>query len=86
MANSERKKAAFDFCNYLISPENSTKFNAEIVVPPASLKATPVEGTEHLVFNDEELEKFAYLVDYPHVSQMIDPWVKRFEAEIQPYL
>lgn len=84
--SSKHKQTAFDFCNFMCSPEASTVFNDAIKVPPASLKATPTEGVDHLVFTDEELEKYAYLVDYPHVSSMIDPWVKRWETEIEPHL
>ena len=32
------------------------------------------------------LKMSAHFVDYPYVSSMIDPWVKRFETEIQPHL
>ena len=86
LGSSKNKKAAFDFANYMVSPEAATAFNAEIGVPPASSKATAVEGVGHLVFSDEELAKYAHFVDYPYVSSMIDPWVKRFETEIQPHL
>lgn len=86
LKSSKHKQTAFDFCNFMSSPEASTVFNDSIKVPPASSKATPTEGVEHLVYTQEELEKYAYIVDYPHVSAMIDPWVKRFEAEIQPHL
>ena len=86
LKSSKQKQAAFDFCNFMCSPEASTLFNGEIKVPPASLKATPTDGVDHLVFTDEELKKYAYIVDYPYVSSMIDPWVKRWEAEIEPYL
>ena len=66
-------KRHFDFCNFMCSPEASTLFNGEIKVPPASLKATPTDGVDHLVFTDEELKKYAYIVDYPYVSSMIEP-------------
>ena len=84
--SAKNKQAAFDFANYMVSPEASTAFNAEIGVPPSSTKATATEGVSHLVFNEEEIAKYAFLPDYPYVSSMIDPWVKRFETEIQPYL
>ena len=86
LKSSKNKRTAFDFCDFMCSPEASTVFNGEIKVPPASSKALPTDGVDHLVFTDEELKKYAYIVDYPHVSSMLDPWVKRWESEIEPHL
>ena len=86
LKSSEHKQAAFDFANFTINPENATNFNAALSIPPASSKATAGENVGHLVFNDEELAKYAYMVDYPYVSKNIDAWVKRFETDIQPHL
>ena len=86
LSNSKKKQAAFDFINFLVSPENSTAWCAGMQVPPASSKAKAAKGLEHAVFTDEELKKYAHLPDYEYVSKQIDPWVKRFESEVVPLL
>jgi putative spermidine/putrescine transport system substrate-binding protein len=86
LRSSKRKRTAFDFCNFMCSPQASTQFNAEIRVPPASSKATPAKGIEHLVLTDEQLKKYVYIVDYDHVTKMLHAWLRRFEVEIQPFI
>ena len=86
LSNSKKKKAAFDFINHLLSPENATMFNQMLKLPPASSKAIPADGLDHVIFTNEELERYAHIPDFDHVSRQVDAWVKRFESEIAPLL
>ena len=86
LSSSKRKQAAFDFLNFLVSPENATQFCAETTTPPASSKATAIGGIDHLIFTEEELQKYTHLPDYEYSSTQVDGWVKRFEQEITPLL
>ena len=86
MSNSEQKEKAYDFINFLLSPEAATTYNQLNQLPPASSKATPADGLDHVIFSNEELERFAHIPDYDYVSKQVDAWVKRFEAEIVPLL
>ena len=86
LSNSENKKAAFDLVNQVLSPENSTEYNQSLGLVPTSSKATPAAGLDHVVFSDEELQKFAHVPDFDYLSSQVDGWAKRFEAEIVPLL
>jgi putative spermidine/putrescine transport system substrate-binding protein len=86
LANTKNKKAACDFLNYLISPENATDFNKTMQTPPASSKAKAPAGMEYVVFNEAELKKFVYQPDYDYIATQTDSWVKRFESEIVPLI
>jgi putative spermidine/putrescine transport system substrate-binding protein len=86
LKNSQNKDVAFEFANFTLEPENCTFFNQAIPAAPANAKAKPVQGLEFLSFTPDEIKKFAYFVDFDHVSKELDGWIKRFESEIAPLL
>lgn len=79
-------KAAFDFANFTISPENNELFNAALGETPANQKSQVAPSLKHLHFTAEEFAKYTYTPDYPYVSAQADTWVKRWEQEIAPLL
>lgn len=80
------KKAAVDFINLLMTPENNTKYNAAIGTVPSNRKATVPDTMAFLKFTDEEDKQFAYHADWAYVSDHLDSWVKRWESDIAPLL
>jgi putative spermidine/putrescine transport system substrate-binding protein len=86
MTNSKSKKAAFDFANFSISPEECETWNKAVDLNPANSKSAPIPGLEHLAFTTNEMHEFAYVPDYDYISQQLDSWAKRYEAEIAPLL
>lgn len=86
LKSSKNKKAAFEYANYTMTPANCELFNAEIGEAPTNSKSEPSPSVSHLSMSDAELEKYAYMADYEHVSKQVDAWVKRFESEIVPLL
>lgn len=81
-----RTDAAFKFANFAISPENNEKFNREVSGVPANLKAKAPEDVQHMVFNNEEMERHVYIPDWAYLSKEVNAWNKRWEQEIQPLL
>lgn len=79
-------KAAFDFVNFAINPENNAAFNAGIFGAPVNAKAKAPDSIKHIVFNNEELEKYTYMPDWAYLSEQADAWTKRWEQEIVPLL
>lgn len=86
LACSKKKKLAFDFANFIISPKINEELNKFVVEAPVNLKSSAHPSVNHLQFNNEELKKYAYLPDYDYVSKQMDKWVKRFEVEVTPLL
>ncbi|UCI31949.1 ABC transporter substrate-binding protein [Mesorhizobium sp. B4-1-4] len=78
--------AAFKFANFAISPESDGEFNRLIGAIPANVKAELSEDAKPLAFNNEEMDKYAYIPDWPYLSKQSDAWMKRWEQEIAPLL
>ncbi|MER8983151.1 extracellular solute-binding protein [Mesorhizobium sp. M0870] len=78
--------AAFKFVNFLISPEINELYNRHIGAIPANIKAAVPDEAKPFVFNNEEMNKYAYVPDWSYVSEQSDAWMKRWEQEIQPLL
>ena len=81
-----RSAAAFDLANHTISAENNTWWAEKTGSPPVNEKSKAPEAVEHIVFTDEEIQRYAYLPDWDHISKQVDANVKRFEQEIVPLL
>lgn len=81
-----RTDAAFKFANFAISPENDEAFNRGITGIPANIKAKASEEVQHMVLNNDEMERFVHIPDWAYLSQEINAWNKRWEQEIQPLL
>jgi putative spermidine/putrescine transport system substrate-binding protein len=86
MSNSKNKQAAFDFANFSISPAECETWNKAVDLNPANLKSPPIPGLEHLAFTAAQMKEFAYVPDYDYISEQLDGWAKRYEAEIAPLL
>ncbi|MER9586553.1 extracellular solute-binding protein [Mesorhizobium sp. M0276] len=79
-------KSAFKLVNFLISPDITAEYNRLVGGLPASVKAAIPDEAKPFVFNNEEMNKYAYVPDWSYVSEQSDSWMKRWEQEIQPLL
>jgi putative spermidine/putrescine transport system substrate-binding protein len=77
---------AFKFANFAISPENDAAFNQGIAGVPVNVKSKAADEIKHMVFNNEEMDKYAYIPDWSYVSEQGNAWTKRWEQEIVPLL
>src|SRR6185312_7404764 len=77
----KNKKAAVDFINLVMTPENNARYNAAIGTVPSNRRAQVPEKMDFLKFSDEEDKQFAYHADWAYVSDHLDSWVKRWEAD-----
>jgi putative spermidine/putrescine transport system substrate-binding protein len=82
----KNKKAATEFINLLMTPENNAKYNAAIGTVPSNRRAPVPEKMDFLKFSDEEDKQFAYHADWAYVSDQLDSWTKRWETDIAPLL
>ncbi|MER9108696.1 extracellular solute-binding protein, partial [Mesorhizobium sp. M0848] len=79
--------AAFKFANFAIDPENNAEFNnISGAGVPANAKAKVSDKVKPFVFNNEEMDRYAYLPDWTYLSKQTDTWMKRWEQEILPLL
>ena len=86
LKSSKHKKAAKEYLNFFISPENNEAYNLAIGEAPANSKAKAGNSVEHLSFTKEQFDQYAMVPDYDYCAKHIDGWVKRFETEIIPLL
>ncbi len=84
LSSSKSKQAAKEYANFTISPENGSNHYKLVGEVPANSKSE--HGAVEMQFTDEELKKFAYFVNWDHISSQGDAWVKRYETEIAPLL
>lgn len=84
LSSSKNKRAAKEYANFTISPENGHNHYTRVGEVPANTKAE--HGAIDMQFTDEELKKFAYFVNWDHISSQTDSWVKRYETDIAPLL
>lgn len=86
LSSSKNKKAAFDFANYSISPNENTEWNKAVACYPTNRKAEVPKGMDYLTYTDEERKRFVYSPDFNYISTQLDTWAKRFEQDIAPLL
>lgn len=86
LSSSKQKKAAKDYLNFFISPENNEAFNKALGQAPTNLKAKASGFAENIAFNADEIKQFAYFPDFATLSSQLDASVKRFETEIIPLI
>ncbi|WP_027056472.1 ABC transporter substrate-binding protein [Mesorhizobium erdmanii] len=80
-------KAAFDFANFAISPENDATFNQISGAGlPANVKSVVSEELKPFSLNSEEMNLHAYIPDWAYLSEQEAVWQKRWEQEIAPLL
>ncbi|UVK49013.1 extracellular solute-binding protein (plasmid) [Mesorhizobium sp. AR07] len=77
---------AFEFANYMLSPEQNTKYCEIISGIPANSKATPPEAVKLFTYSPDEMDKYGYVPDWAYLTDHTDAWAKRWETEIQPLL
>ncbi|MER8805206.1 extracellular solute-binding protein, partial [Mesorhizobium sp. M0998] len=78
--------AAFKFANFAINPENNSEFNRAVAGIPVNVKAKMTDEIKPLAFNNEEMERYAYIPDWSYLSEQGDAWIKRWEQEVIPLL
>ncbi|MER8703753.1 extracellular solute-binding protein [Mesorhizobium sp. M1273] len=78
--------AAFKLVNFLISRDNNAEFNRVVGQIPANVKAAVPDEAKPFAFNNDEMNKYAYVPDWSYISEQSDAWMKRWEQEIQPLL
>jgi putative spermidine/putrescine transport system substrate-binding protein len=86
LKSSKHKKAAKEYLNFFINPENNEAYNLAIGEAPANSKAKAGKSIEHLSFTKKQFDQYAMVPDYDYCAKNIDGWVKRFETEIIPLL
>ena len=86
LKSSENKKAAFNYLNFFISPENNQAFNEMLGQAPTNRKAKASGFAENITYTPDELQKFAYFPDFTVLAEQLNASVKRFETEIVPLL
>lgn len=80
LKSSKNKKLAFDFANYTISKDASSRYFKEVGEIPVNSKAE--HNIEHLRFSPKEVEEFVVVPDWDHLGKELDGWNKRWEQEI----
>jgi putative spermidine/putrescine transport system substrate-binding protein len=86
LSSSKNKKAAMDYLNFFISPENNQAFNQMLGQGTTNRKSVASGFAENIAYKPDELEKFAYFPDFTVLASQLDASVKRFETEIVPLL
>jgi putative spermidine/putrescine transport system substrate-binding protein len=86
LKSSKNKKAAFDFINFCLSPENNQAFNLKTGQVPTNNKSKVGGFGQVISFHNDEIEKFAYFPNYEVLSNQLSDIGKRFEAQIVPLL
>ena len=86
LKSSKNKKAAFEYANFTISPENNKMFNEGIGAGATNVNVEAGAAMEPVSYTEEELAKYTYFVDYNQLSKELDASTKRFEKEIVPLL
>jgi putative spermidine/putrescine transport system substrate-binding protein len=86
LKSSKNKKAAFDFINFCVSPENNQLFNERTGQIPSNSKSAASGYGKVYSYSEEELRKYGYVPDYEILSNQLSAINKRFEAEILPLL
>ena len=86
LKSSKHKKAAKDYLNFFISPENNQRFNEMLGQAPTNSKSKPSGFAEHITFTGDDLQKYAYFPDFTLLAAQLNDTVKRFETEVVPLL
>ena len=86
LKSSKQKKAAKDYLNFFISPENNEAFNQMLGQATTNQKAKSSGFAENIAFKSDELGKYAYFPNFAVLSSQLNDTVKRFETEIVPLL
>ncbi|MER8671605.1 extracellular solute-binding protein [Mesorhizobium sp. M1156] len=83
---SGKTEPAFEFANFMLSPEQNTKYCEIISAIPANIKATAPEAAKPFTFNLDEMDRYGYVPDWAYITDNVNAWAKRWETEIQPLL
>jgi len=86
LKSSKQKKAAMDYLNFFISPENNQEFNAMLGQGTTNRKSKSTGFAENIAFKPDELEKYAYFPDFTVLAAQLNDTVKRFETEVVPLM
>lgn len=86
LKSSPNKKAAKDYLNFFISPENNEAFNQMLGQGPTNRKAKASGFAENISYTPDELGKFGYFPNFTVLAGQLNDSVKRFETEIVPLL
>ncbi len=86
LSSSPHKRAAMDFLNFFVSPENNQAFNQTLGQAPTNVKAKASDFAENIAFSADEVKEYGYVPDFATLSKQLDASVKRFETEIVPLL
>jgi putative spermidine/putrescine transport system substrate-binding protein len=74
--------AAFRLANYFAGAEMNTKYNWNIGSGPTNPKSTTNPAIKELYYTPDELPKYAYFADFPHIMKQLDGWSKRWEQDV----
>jgi len=86
LASSPRKKAATDYLNFFVNPDNNATFNRILGQAPTNTKAKAEGFAKNVAFSADEVKEYAYVPNFAVLSKQLDSSVKRFETEIVPLL
>jgi len=86
LKNSPNKKAAKDYLNFFINPENNEVFNQMLGQGPTNTKSKASGFATNVSFTKDEAAEFAYLPDFAILASQLNDSVKRFERDIAPLL
>jgi putative spermidine/putrescine transport system substrate-binding protein len=86
LKSSKQKKAAKDYLNFFISPENNEAFNQMLGQGTTNRKSKASGFAENIAFKGDELAKYAYFPNFTVLAAQLNDTVKRFETEIVPLL
>ena len=86
LKSSKQKKAAKDYLNFFISPENNQHFNEMLGQGATNRKSKSSGFAENIAFKGDELQKYAYFPDFTLLAAQLNDTIKRFETEIVPLL
>src|SRR5437763_9843988 len=72
LRSSKQKKAAKDYLNFFISPENNQQFNDMLGQGPTNRKAKASGFAEHIAFTGDDLQKYAYFPDFTLLAAQLN--------------
>ena len=86
LRSTKQKKAACEFINFCLIPENNADFNRETGQIPTNGKSEVTGFGKVISYTPEEMKRFAYFPRYDVLSSQLSAISKRFETEIVPML
>jgi putative spermidine/putrescine transport system substrate-binding protein len=79
-------KAAKEFANFFVDPDNNSAYSAAVVEGPANPDAKPLPELKDYVYSKDELNKYTYVPDYDYMLAQSESWVKRFQTQVVPLI